>query len=294
MVVRLALSALSLLTALLLAHTFTPPLHHTSPHSTAHFAKKSPRIRIDELLVRECLASDTEHAMRLVLARSVIVNEGEVVTSPATLISTEAKIRLKTKDKPFGYVSRSANKLAHAIQVFDLSARIRGAICIDIGSSTGGFTQVLVENGAAKVFAVDVGVSILDYKLRIHPSVVVCEKVNARYLSIEHIPDAGTITAVVCDVSFISLRLVLPPALLMCSVGATLVALIKPQFECDREDVGEGGIVRDESIRTAVVQSTLDWFAAAFPSWSVAGTVESPITGTHGNQEYLLVATKTT
>ena len=254
------------------------------------YAKKGTKVRVDDLLVSQGLVESKDQALRLILARNVLIREGEIVQSPADLALSTDKLRLKGVSKE--YVSRSALKLEHAVKTYNLQEVIQNATCIDIGSSTGGFTQILLQHDARKVYAVDVGVSLLDYKIRSHPNVVVLEKVNARYLSQEEIPDAGKIGIIVCDVSFISLRLVLPPAMAMAQVGAVLVALIKPQFECARDSLGEGGILRDESVRQQVVDDILDWFETAHVGWSVKGTCASPITGTHGNQEYLLVATR--
>ena len=254
------------------------------------YAKKGTKVRVDDLLVSQGLVESKDQALRLILARNVLIREGEIVQSPADLALSTDKLRLKGVSRE--YVSRSALKLEHAVKTYNLQEVIQNATCIDIGSSTGGFTQILLQHDARKVYAVDVGVSLLDYKIRSHPNVVVLEKVNARYLSQEEIPDAGKIGIIVCDVSFISLRLVLPPAMAMAQVGAVLVALIKPQFECARDALGEGGILRDESVRQQVVDDILDWFESAHVGWSVKGTCASPITGTHGNQEYLLVATR--
>ena len=253
---------------------------------------KRDRVRIDDLLVEEGLAESRDQAQRLVLARSVLIREGEVVQSPALLVDRTDSVRVRGRGDSHGFVARSALKLVRAVEAFGLQPRISNALCIDIGSSTGGFTEVLLRNHARAVYAVDVGVSILAYKLRVDPRVRVLERVNARLLSQEHVPEAGAVEVVVCDVSFISLRLVLPPAMEMCAVGAVVCALIKPQFECERSQLEEGGIVRDEATRRSVVDSIQLWFQQSFPTWAVNGTIESPITGTHGNQEYLLVATK--
>ena len=262
------------------------------PPSSWLLAKRS-KVRVDDLLVEEGLADSRDQAARLILARSVLIREGEVVKSPALLVDrAESNLRVRGRGESHGYVSRSAQKLVKAVETFGLQTRISDALCIDIGSSTGGFTEVLLRNNARVVYAVDVGVSILAYKLRIDPRVRVLERVNARQLSQEHVPEAGMVEVVVCDVSFNSLKMVLPPALDMCMGGAMVCALIKPQFECERFQLGEGGIVRDEATRQSVVNSILLWFQQTFPNWVVNGTIESPITGTHGNQEYLLVATK--
>jgi 23S rRNA (cytidine1920-2'-O)/16S rRNA (cytidine1409-2'-O)-methyltransferase len=250
-------------------------------------AKKPSKVRVDDLLVERGLATDRDQALRYILARSVLVREGEVVQSPASMVSVNDKVRLKGKQSE--YVSRSANKLAKAIEAFNLAHLISNSSCIDIGSSTGGFTQVLLLNDARRVYAVDVGVSILDYQLRVHPRVTVLEKVNARYLEKELIADSGDIGVVVCDVSFISLRLVLGPSLTLCRQGAVLIALIKPQFECSRDQLEEGGIIRSEATRMLIVESITEWFADVYRgSWIVEGTIESPITGLGRGHRVLL------
>ena len=283
---------LCVLLLLVSAHSFsfysTPPVR-VRPSLRA----RRDRVRVDDLLVEGGLAESRDQAARLILARSVLLREGEVVLSPALLVDRKDSLRVRGKSRDsHDFVSRSALKLVKAVETFGLQTRILNATCIDVGSSTGGFTEVLLRNDARRVYAVDVGVSILAYRLRVDPRVRVLERVNARHLGPEHVPEAGEVHVVVCDVSFISLRLVLPPALTMCARGAVLCALIKPQFECERDQIGPGGVVRDETTRRSVVRSIESWFQESFPSWAINGTVESPITGTHGNQEYLLVATK--
>ena len=211
------------------------------------------------------------------------------MTSSAMKIKTDREIRLKLrKNEP--YVSRAGRKLAHAINTFNLTQYVENQVCIDIGCSTGGFSDVLIQNNCSLVYAVDVGVSLLDWKIRNHPKVVVVEKQNARYLNESVILHPGKIGVVVCDVSFISLRMVLPPSLSLCAQDAILCALIKPQFECRRNEIGDGGIVRDTSIRDNVVKKMIDWFTESYTDWTFLGTVESPITGQDGNVEYVLVA----
>jgi 23S rRNA (cytidine1920-2'-O)/16S rRNA (cytidine1409-2'-O)-methyltransferase len=227
----------------------------------------------------------------LLLAGCVILENGEVVASPALKVDETRALRIRQR-KSEPYVSRAGRKLAGAVEMFDLSHHIIGSTCIDIGCSTGGFTDVLLHNNCSKVYAVDVGVSLLDWKIRSDPRVVVLEKQNARYVNATVIPEPGRIDMVVCDVSFISLRQVLPPSLALCRAGAILCALIKPQFECKKEEIGSGGIVRDDAVRQRVVNSTLDWFHESHADWSVRGVMESPITGHDGNVEYLLVAQK--
>jgi 23S rRNA (cytidine1920-2'-O)/16S rRNA (cytidine1409-2'-O)-methyltransferase len=254
--------------------------------------RSSKKMRIDEILVSRSMAQDINQAKALVMSGCVLLQDGEVVTSAAAKIRFDSEIRLKMrKNEP--YVSRAGRKLAHAIETFNLKSDVEEAVCIDIGCSTGGFSDVLIQNNCSLVYAVDVGVSLLDWKIRNHEKVVVVEKQNARYLNSSVIPHAGMIGVIVCDVSFISLTMVLPPSIAMCAPNALLCALIKPQFECKRNEIGEGGIVRDISVRDAVVKRMIDWFVISYPDWNFLGTVTSPITGQDGNVEYVLVARRT-
>jgi 23S rRNA (cytidine1920-2'-O)/16S rRNA (cytidine1409-2'-O)-methyltransferase len=177
-------------------------------------------------------------------------------------------------------------KLAHGLQQFGIAAS--GLTCLDVGASTGGFTDVLVQGGAARVYAVDVGRGQLDWKLRNDPRVVVREGVNARSLSAAEVPDA--IDLVVCDASFIGLETVLPAALALAKPAAQLVALIKPQFEVGKGRVGKGGVVRDEALHQEVTARVQTWLDAQ--GWVVQGVVESPILGPKGNREFLIAARK--
>ena len=274
---------------------------HISPGRTVLFAdisddfqssqRSNKKQRIDEIMVSRSLAQDVNEAKALVMSGCVLLEDGEIVTSSAMKIKIDREIRMKfRKNEP--YVSRAGRKLAHAISVFNLSKYVENSVCIDIGCSTGGFSDVLLQNNCSLVYAVDVGVSLLDWKIRNHPNVVVVEKQNARYLNSSVIPKAGEINVVVCDVSFISLKMVLPPSILLCAPDAILCALIKPQFECRRNEIGDGGIVRDIAVRDNVVKLILDWFIESYPDWNLLGTVESPITGQDGNVEYVLVAKK--
>ena len=192
---------------------------------------------------------------------------------------------MRGQDHP--WVSRGGLKLAHAIAHFSINPA--NAVCIDVGASTGGFTDVLLQNGAKKVYAVDVGHGQLAWKLRSDDRVIVLEKTNARYLSSTEIPEPADL--VVCDASFIGLKTVLPAALELAKKGATLVALIKPQFEAGREHVGKGGVVRDPDIHAAVCENIRTWLNG-LDDWTVSGIVESPITGPEGNVEFLIVAYK--
>lgn len=191
-------------------------------------------------------------------------------------------------EKPHPYVSRGALKLAAALDHFALSPE--GLACIDLGASTGGFSEILLERGARKVYAVDVGHGQLHAKLAADPRVVPLEGVNARDLARAHIPEPAD--CIVADVSFISLKLVLASALKLTGDGAWLVALVKPQFEAGRDAVGKGGIVKNEKAQAKVLQGIADWLGTQ-SGWPVVGTMESPITGGDGNREFLLAARKT-
>ena len=192
---------------------------------------------------------------------------------------------MKGQDHP--WVSRGGLKLAKGIEAFDLP--VKDLIAADIGASTGGFTDVLLTNGAAKVYAVDVGHGQLAWKLRQDSRVAVLEKTNARHLTSEQIPDPLDI--VVCDASFIGLETVLPAALALTKKQAWAVALIKPQFEVGRENIGKGGVVRDPLLHDQVCARIEAWFGRQ-PGWTVLGIVESPILGPEGNKEFLIAARK--
>ena len=200
-------------------------------------------------------------------------------------VAEDLAIEVRGQDHP--WVSRGGLKLAHAIEHFAIDPA--NAVCIDVGASTGGFTDVLLQNAAEKVYAVDVGHGQLAWKLSSDERVIVLEKTNARYLSGAEIPELADF--VVCDASFIGLKTVLPAALSLAKRGAVLVALIKPQFEAGREHVGKGGVVRDPDIHAAVCENIRTWLNG-LDDWSVLGIVESPITGPEGNVEFLIVANK--
>jgi Predicted rRNA methylase len=182
-------------------------------------------------------------------------------------------------------VSRGGVKLAHALDCFSIDPA--GCVCLDVGASTGGFTDVLLSRAASRVYAVDVGRNQLAWNLRQDSRVVVLERTNARALSREHVPER--VDLIVADVSFISLTLVLPAAMAVAGASATLVALIKPQFEAGRDQVGKGGIVRDAAVRQSVCGRISAWIAAQ-SGWQVLGLTESPIAGADGNVEFLIAA----
>ena len=206
------------------------------------------------------------------------------VAKAGEMLAEDAAIEVRGKDHP--WVSRGGVKLDHGLAHFGFD--VTGAIALDVGSSTGGFTDVLLSRGAAKVFAVDVGTNQLAWKLRQDPRVVVMEQTNARALTAELIHEP--IGIVVCDASFISLAKVLDAPLELATPGAKLVALIKPQFVAGREEVGKGGVVRDPAVHDRVCASAAEWIASQ--GWSVVGVTRSPITGPEGNVEFLIGATK--
>jgi len=270
-------------------------LYSTSNINNNFIKKKEKKIRVDELLVIKGLANDIAHAKALIMSRLILDKDGNYINSHALLVKEDYEIRHKiNKHKRTGiYVSRAGMKLAHAIETLNLQNYIKNSICIDIGASTGGFTDVLLQNEALIVYAVDVGVSLLDWKIRSDERVRVIEKMNARYLNSTVIEDSGNIGIVVCDASFISLKSILPPSLLMCKADAYLISLIKPQFECDKNEISEGGIVTDEKVREKVVNNILQWFDTMYKNiWTIIDVIESPIKGTSGNTEYLLIAKK--
>jgi 23S rRNA (cytidine1920-2'-O)/16S rRNA (cytidine1409-2'-O)-methyltransferase len=200
-------------------------------------------------------------------------------------ISVTAPLSVREADHP--WVSRGGVKLAHALDHFGIDPS--GLICIDIGASTGGFTDVLLTRGAARVYAVDVGHGQLAWKLRNDPRVVVLERTNARSLTRAEIPEP--VDLVVCDASFIGLATVLPASLSLCAPRASVVALIKPQFEAGPKRVGRGGIVRDPQVHREVCEHIKQWLASQ-PGWSVLGVIESPITGASGNIEFLIAGAR--
>ncbi|MCU0984102.1 MAG: TlyA family RNA methyltransferase [Acetobacteraceae bacterium] len=236
------------------------------------------------MLLDRGLVESRAKAQALVLAGKVFSGERRL-DKPGTPVADDIALEVRGQDHP--WVSRGGVKLAHALDHFGLSPK--GRVCLDVGASTGGFTDVLLVRGAEKVHAVDVGHGQLAWKLRSDPRVVVHEKTNARFLSAEQVPDP--IDALVCDASFIGLATLLPAPLALCAPGAWAVALIKPQFEVGPGAVGKGGVVRDAGQHRAVVARIEAWFSA-LPGWRVLGTTESPITGPEGNREFLIAARK--
>ena len=238
--------------------------------------------RADQLLVERGLAESRAKAQALILA-GLVSTEGRRIDKPGTALAEDIPLALAGRDHP--WVSRGGLKLATALDHFAIA--VTGALALDIGASTGGFTDVLLAKGAARVHAVDVGRGQLAWKLRQDERVVVHEGVNARYLTGAAISEP--IDVITCDASFIGLATVLPAPLALAAERAGLVALIKPQFEAGPKDVGRGGVVRDPAIHQAVCQRIAAWVGAQ-PGWTVIGIVESPIQGPAGNREFLLYA----
>lgn len=239
------------------------------------------KLRADQLLVDRGLAESRARAQALILARLVFSGERKVEKAGQTL-ACDAPLEVRGKAHP--WVSRGGVKLAHALEHFGWD--VNGAVALDVGSSTGGFTDVLLQKGAAKVFAVDVGTNQLAWKLRQDPRVVVHEKTNARYLTDAVVTEP--VDLIVCDSSFISLAKVLDAALGLARPGGRLIALVKPQFEAERAEIGKGGVVRDPAVRERVCRAAADWLRSR--GWEVEGLAESPITGPEGNVEFLLAA----
>ena len=238
--------------------------------------------RADQLLVEQGLAESRTKAQALILAG--LVRDGERrVDKPGEQLASDATLALKGRDHP--WVSRGGVKLTHALDHFRIA--VEQKVALDIGASTGGFTDVLLARGARQVYAVDVGHGQLAWKLRQDTRVVVRERLNARHLTRDDIP--GPVDLITCDASFIGLNLVLPAPLALAVERAELVALIKPQFEVGRAQVGKGGVVRDPAMHREVCERAAAWVAAQ-PGWSVVGIVESPILGPDGNREFLLYA----
>lgn len=242
---------------------------------------KASKIRIDQLLVERGLADSRTRAQALVMAGHVMLGDKKA-DKPGLQVAPDVEVSVKGQDHP--WVSRGGVKLAHAIGHFGID--VAGMVAIDVGSSTGGFTDVLLHEGASRVYAVDSGTNQLAWKLRQDPRVIVHEQTSARILTDQHIPEA--VDLIVCDASFISLAKVLERPLAFAKPGAQLVALIKPQFEAGRGEVGKGGVVRDEAIHARVCDEVRDWLVTI--GWEVEGLTPSPITGPKGNVEFLIWA----
>lgn len=240
------------------------------------------KIRLDQLLVARRLADSPAKAQALIMLGVVYTGERKL-TSAGEKVPEDLAIDVRGREHP--WVSRGGMKLAHGLTHFNLDPT--GWVCVDVGSSTGGFTDVLVHRAAAKVYAVDVGYGQLADKLRKDPRVVVLERTNARHLTPDQIPEP--LDMVVCDASFIGLRTVLPAAMALTKPGAILIALIKPQFEVGRGRVGPKGVVRDPALHAEVCDDISNWLGTQL-GWRVLGLTPSPITGPEGNVEFLIGA----
>ncbi len=247
-------------------------------------ARPAKKVRLDQLLVDRELAASRTKAQALIMAGAVFTGE-QRLNKPGDQVPMDLAVEVRGKDHP--WVSRGGLKLAHGLDNFAIDPT--GSVAIDVGASTGGFSDVLLEKNAAKVYAVDVGYGQLAAKLRDDDRVVVLERTNARYLTDEHIPEP--VDLVVCDASFIGLRTVLPAALALTKAQACLIALIKPQFEVGKDKVGKKGVVRDPALHDEVCATVSDWLNGQ-SDWSVMGLTESPITGPEGNKEFLICAKK--
>lgn len=242
------------------------------------------KARLDLLLVARGLAPSRSKAQALIKA-GLVESDGQLLDKAGAEFPEDIALTVTGEDHPF--VSRGGMKLAHALTHFSIP--VTDVLAIDVGASTGGFTDVLLQNGAAKVYAVDVGHDQLHATLRLDPRVVVLEGTNARDLSAEQIPEA--VDLVVCDASFISLGKVLPAALALTKLQAQLVTLIKPQFEVGKEEADRGkGVIRDQALHRRVCDDIAAWLAES--GWRVEGITPSPITGPKGNVEFLLYARK--
>lgn len=241
------------------------------------------RGRADALVQARGLADSRARAQALILAGKVMTGDRRV-EKPGQMLPSDAPLALKEPDHP--WVSRGGLKLVRALDHFDIDPR--GLACLDVGASTGGFTDVLLSRGAARIYAVDVGHGQLAWKLRQDSRVVVLERTNARHLTRVEVPEA--VDLVVCDASFIGLEVVLPAPLALAGRGAWLVALIKPQFEVGKGQVGKGGIVRDPALHKEVCARIRSWLGAM--GWVVADVIDSPIEGQDGNREFLVAARK--
>jgi 23S rRNA (cytidine1920-2'-O)/16S rRNA (cytidine1409-2'-O)-methyltransferase len=244
--------------------------------------EKPGKQRADQALVARGLAETRTRAQALILAGQVFSGHRRI-DKPGESLRDNEPLELRGQDHP--WVSRGGLKLDHALTAFSLSPA--GRICLDIGASTGGFTDVLLTRGAAKVHAVDVGHGQLAWKLRTDPRVIVHERTNARHLTEADIPDP--IEAMVCDASFIGLATILPAPLALTVPGAWAITLIKPQFEAGRSAVGSKGVVRDPAVHEAVCAHIQQWWSS-LAGWRVLGIEPSPITGPEGNREFLIAA----
>ncbi len=245
---------------------------------------KAKRERADRLLVARELAESRARAQALILAGVVFSGEARVEKA-GQMLAEDAPLELRGRDHP--WVSRGGLKLVQGLDHFAIDPT--GLVSLDIGASTGGFTDVLLNRGAARVYAVDVGHGQLAWKLRNDSRVTVLERTNARYLTTAEVPEP--VELIVCDASFIGLETLLPAPLALAAAGARLVALIKPQFEVGKGQVGKGGVVRDPELHAAVCTRIEAWLGAQ-AGWRILGLTESPILGPEGNKEFRIAAAR--
>ena len=241
------------------------------------------KIRVDQLLVDRGLVESRSRAQALIMAGLVFAGERKI-DKPGQAIADDVVLDVRGRDHP--WVSRGGIKLAHGLDATGWD--VTGLVAIDVGSSTGGFTDVLLQRGAGRVYAVDSGTNQLAWKLRQDDRVVVLEQTSARILTDAHIPEP--VDLIVCDASFIGLTKVLERPITFAKPAARLLALIKPQFEAGRSEVGKGGVVRDPAIHARVCEEVSAWIVAQ--GWRIDTLVESPITGPEGNIEFLIAATR--
>lgn len=242
----------------------------------------SSKKRLDHLILEKDLAPSRQRAQALIMAGKVLV-DGVILDKPGASVSIDADISLKGED--LAYVSRGGLKLAGALKALKIS--VQDLVCLDIGASTGGFTDCLLQHGAARVYAVDVGYGQLAWRLRQDDRVVVIERTNIRHMPVDRIPEAADLATI--DVSFISLRIVVPTVQKFLKPDGRILALIKPQFEVGRGKVGKGGVVRDAALRKSVINGLIDFFCQL--GLTCGPVVPSSILGPKGNQEYILPLT---
>ncbi len=240
------------------------------------------RRRLDHILVDRGLVESRARARALVMA-GLVFSHGRRLDKPGQPLPPDVALDVRGRDHP--WVSRGGLKLVGGLDHFGVDPA--GLICLDVGASTGGFTDVLLDRGAARVYAVDVGYGQLAHKLRTDQRVTVLERTNARHLTSGHVPEP--VDLIVCDASFIGLRTLLPAPLALAAPGAWLIALVKPQFEVGKERVGKGGVVRDPALHSEVCATIGGWLDD-LPGWTARGIAESPITGPEGNREFLIAA----
>ncbi len=245
---------------------------------------RGDKLRLDQLLVERGLADSRSRARALIMA-GLVYSGTRRLAKAGVRVALDARLDVKGRGHP--WASRGGIKLAHGLDQFRIDPQ--GLVCLDVGASTGGFTDVLLDRGAARVTAVDVGHGQLAWKLRNDPRVVVLERTNARYLTREQVPEP--VELVVCDASFIGLETLLPAPLALAAAGARLIALIKPQFEVGKGRVGKGGVVRDPELHAQVCARIEAWLGAQ-AGWRVLGLTESPILGPEGNKEFLIAAAR--